>query len=53
MPKEYEAIRDKCAKGASKKSAKYNECQSKAAAIYNSTHKDNPVTGKRSKKRGK
>ena len=36
MPKQYEAIRDKCAGKAKKDSDKYNQCQSKAAAIYNS-----------------
>jgi hypothetical protein len=39
MPKQYEALRDKCAKGAAKDSDKYNQCQSKAAAIYNSLQK--------------
>lgn len=42
MPAQYEAIRDKfAAKGMPLKEAK-----SHAAAIYNSTHKSNPVTGK-------
>lgn len=41
MPKQYEAMRDKFMKeGLSKDAA-----QSKAAAIYNSTHKAHPVTG--------
>jgi len=42
MPKQYEAIRDKLiAKGLSTKAAK-----TKAAKIYNSKHKKNPVTRK-------
>jgi len=60
MPKQYEAMRDKFAEGAPVDSPKYNRAQSKAAAIYNSKHKDNPVTGKsegkkkkRKKKKGK
>ena len=40
MPKKYEAIRDKCAGKAKKDSPKYNQCQSKAAAIYNSQRKE-------------
>jgi len=40
MPKQYEAIRDKLiAKGLSTKAAK-----TRAAKIYNSKHKKNPVT---------
>ena len=34
MPKQYEVIRDKLAKGAKKDSPKYNEAQSRAAAIF-------------------
>lgn len=45
MPKAYEAMRNKFAKGAPKDSAKYNAAQTKAAKIYNSMHKKNPVTG--------
>ena len=39
MPKQYEAMRDKFAKDMPMKDAK-----AKAAAIYNSKHKKNPVT---------
>ena len=46
MPKQYEAMRDKFAQGAPKDSKKYNEAQSKAAAIYNSRHKK-PVSNKK------
>lgn len=53
MPKAYEAMRDKFAKGAPVDSPEYNAAQSKAAAIYNSTHKRNPVTGKSDKKKAK
>lgn len=53
MPKAYESMRDKFAKGAPKDSPEYNAAQSKAAAIYNSKHKNNPVTGKAEKKKGK
>ena len=45
MPKAYEAMRDKFAKGAAVDSPAYNAAQSKAAAIYNSMHHDAPVTG--------
>lgn len=50
MPKQYESMRDEFAKTMPLKAAK-----AKAAAIYNSTHKSNPVTGKHkaSKKKGK
>lgn len=42
MPPQYEKIRDNLVKqGKSLKAAK-----SEAAAIYNTTHKDDPVTGK-------
>jgi len=42
MPKQYEAIRDKLkSQGLSDKAAK-----AKAARIYNSKHKKNPVTRK-------
>jgi hypothetical protein len=51
MPAAYEAMRDKFAEGAPVDSPKYNRAQAKAAAIYNSKHKSNPVTGKRKKKR--
>ena len=39
MPKMYESIRDKCAGKSKKDSQKYNQCQSKAAAIYNAQAK--------------
>lgn len=39
MPKAYESMRDKFAK-----SMDYDKAQAKAAAIYNSKHKDDPVT---------
>ena len=39
MPKQYESIRNQCAGKAKKDSPKYNQCQSKAAAIYNSQQK--------------
>jgi len=50
MPKKYEAIRDKLAKGAKVDSPAYNRAQSRAAAIYNATRKpgQKPVTGKHS-----
>ena len=35
MPKRYEKIRDQCAGKSKKDSPKYNQCQSKAAAIEN------------------
>lgn len=42
MPKQYEAIRDKfISQGMGTKEAK-----TRAAKIYNSKHKENPVTGK-------
>jgi len=41
MPAAYESMRDKFAKSMS-----YDAAQSKAAAIYNSKHKENPVTGR-------
>jgi|KBSSwiStaDraftv2_1062776.scaffolds.fasta_scaffold14219_12 hypothetical protein len=45
MPAQYEAIRDKAmSEGMSK-----DKAQSKAAAIYNSKHPNNPVTGKHDK----
>ena len=34
MPKMYESLRDQFAKGAKKDSPKYNQSQSRAAAIY-------------------
>lgn len=40
MPKAYESMRDKFAAGG----LSYDKAQAKAAAIYNSTHKSNPVT---------
>ena len=43
MPRAYEKMRDKFAKGAKVDSPAYNEAQSKAAAIYNARHKSNPV----------
>lgn len=51
MPKAYESMRDKFAKGAKKDSPAYDAAQSKAAAIYNAKHKDNPVTGKSEKRK--
>jgi hypothetical protein len=45
MPKAYEAMRDKFAKGAAVDSPAYDAAQSKAAAMYNAKHKQNPVTG--------
>jgi hypothetical protein len=53
MPKAYESMRDKFAKGAPKDSPEYDAAQSKAAAIYNSKHKDSPVTGKKKGKKAK
>ena len=47
MPRKYEAIRDKCmSKGSSK-----DDCQAKAARIYNAQRKPGqaPVTGKKGK----
>ena len=40
MPKAYEAMRDKFAD----EGLSYDKAQAKAAAIYNSKHKDDPVT---------
>lgn len=45
MPHAYAVMRDKFAKGAAVDSPAYNAAQSKAAAIYNSKHKDNPMHG--------
>lgn len=42
MPKQYTAIRNKFAA----EGMDYDEAQSRAAAIYNSKHKSNPVTGR-------
>ena len=48
MPKQYEAIRDKCiSKGGSPK-----QCKTKAAKIYNSNRKKNPSLPKLSNKKG-
>jgi hypothetical protein len=44
-------MRDKFAKDAPEDSEEYDDAQSKAAAIYNSKHKKNPVTGKSDKKK--
>lgn len=52
MPKAYEAMRDKFAKGAAVDSPKYNRAQAKAAAIYNAKHPDAPVTGHKKRKSG-
>lgn len=41
MPKAYESMRDKFAS----EGLSYDKAQAKAAAIYNSTHKSDPVTG--------
>lgn len=43
MPAQYEAIRDKLAKGATSGPA-YDQAQSSAAAIYNSQHPDAPMS---------
>lgn len=43
MPAQYMAIRDELE---TEKGMDENEAQAHAAAIYNSTHKDAPVTGK-------
>lgn len=49
MPREYEAIRDNLVRqGKNLKAAK-----SEAAAIYNTRHKDAPVTGKMEKLKGR
>lgn len=53
MPKAYESMRDKFAKGAAKDSPEYDAAQSKAAAIYNSKHKSKPVVGKKKSKKRK
>lgn len=52
MPRQYEAIRDKLAKGATSGPA-YDSAQSSAAAIYNSKHPEAPVTGKSDSSRPK
>jgi hypothetical protein len=44
MPKQYEAIRNKLAKGAKPGSPAYDRAQSSAAAIYNSRHHDRPMS---------
>jgi hypothetical protein len=44
MPAQYTAIRDELE---TEKGMDENEAQAHAAAIYNSTHKDAPVTGTR------
>ena len=49
MPRQYESMRDKFAK----EGMDYDDAQAKAAAIYNSKHKDKPVTGKSDKKGAK
>ncbi len=43
MPAQYEAIRNKLAKGATSGPA-YDAAQSSAAAIYNSQHGDRPMS---------
>ena len=48
MPRQYESMRDKFAQ-----EMDYDKAQAKAAAIYNSKHKDAPVTGKSDKKGAK
>jgi hypothetical protein len=53
MPKAYESMRNKFAKGAAKDSPEYDAAQSKAAAIYNAKHKDSPMTGKKKSKKKK
>lgn len=49
MPKQYESIRDKAAKGAKKDSPAYDEAQSKAAAIYVSQGKTAKARSQRAK----
>lgn len=49
MPKQYEAIRDKFAKGAKKDSPSYDAAQSKAAAIYVSQGKTKKERSQRAK----
>jgi hypothetical protein len=44
MPKQYEAMQEKFAKGAKKESPAYNAAQSRAAAIYNSQHRKRPMS---------
>ena len=51
MPKHYESMRDKFAKGAAKDSPQYNAAQTKAAKIYNASRKKSEP--KLSSKRGK
>lgn len=46
MPKQYEAIRDRL----EREGKSHDEVQSSAAAIYNSKHKNKPVTGSHKKK---
>lgn len=50
MPKRYEAMRNKFARGAPKDSPAYNAAQTKAAKIYNSTKKKSEL--KLSSKKG-
>jgi hypothetical protein len=47
MPKEYEVIRDRIAKGAAVDSPAYNKAQSIAAAIYNKRHPGHPLSNRR------
>jgi hypothetical protein len=49
MPKQYEAIRDKMAKGAKKGSPAYDEAQSRAAAIYVGAGKSKKARSQRAK----
>lgn len=59
MPKQYEAMRDKFAKGAKPGTPKYKAAQTRAAKIYNAKHKSAPVTAgkyeasKKKKKKGR
>jgi len=50
MPKQYEKIRDKTAKGAKSGSRNYDEAQSSAAAIYVSKGKTKKARSQRAKK---
>jgi hypothetical protein len=49
MPKQYEAMRDKMAKGARRGTLAYDEAQSKAAAIFVGKGKTKKARSKRAK----
>lgn len=49
MPKQYEAIRDKIAKGSKKGTLAYDKAQSKAAAIFVGEGKTKKERSKRAK----